>query len=117
MTWVDAEFGTGESSDTGLIADVAGPPLGLLIGAYAAVGLSVLAFMPDSRLFNIIGYLLGAVVTAMVIVLYRAIDRRRRLSSRYVIKPYGFLVPTGLVLGIAVAAGHAYFLAQNTSVA
>ncbi len=102
----------------GAALTVVRPPISILAAAYAALAVSLLCFLPGSRVFNIIGYAIAGVLVAGLVIWFRSVDRRRRRSPRYGFIPNGRLLATApLILGILTAAGHAYFIAQTKSLA
>ena len=66
--------------------------------------------------FYLSGYVIGALAVAATAVAFRSIDRVRRRSPRFVSTPgLSQVVVAALVVGIAMAAIHAFYLAQNRS--
>ena len=93
-------------------------PMPILYGAFGAVVLALLCFLPGARTFNVIGYVIAGLLVAALVIWFRSVDRRHRRSPRYVFMQNHRLITTmPLILGILTAAGHAYFLAQQSSVA
>lgn len=93
-------------------------PAAILVASYCALLVSLACFIPESRKANIVGYLVSGILIALFVILFRSVDRRRRLSTRYVFMTNArILASTPLLLGVIVAAGHAYFIAQTKSLA
>ena len=123
---LDGDFGGASGSmpmddDFGLTSDdrsVVRAPIMILLGAYLAAALALVCFVPGSSVFNVVGYVIGSVGVAGLVVWYRSVDRRRRRSPRYVFFRNGRIpASVPLLIGILTAAGHAYFLAQYKSLA
>ena len=90
------------------------PPTAILLLMVVEV-IVALALLPvGSKAIHIVGYAFAAVFLAGTSVLYRSVDRTRRRSRFYVVRPMqGRLVIALLIVGVAVAALHAYFIARH----
>lgn len=88
------------------------------VGLIALLGLEIVAclicFIPGTKLFHIVGYVMGAVLVSLTAVAFRSTDRLRRRSSAYVTSPWcKYAVAGALVAGVGLAALHAYYFAQT----
>lgn len=82
----------------------------LLVGLELA--LIALAFPLATTGAHILGYVMGSVLVAITVFFYRKVDRRRQLSGRYAAPASARWWPVvALVLGVALAALHAFYLA------
>lgn len=108
-TYFDETF---VDSDKSLLS---GPPT-LFLGVMAAeIVVSTLAFVVGARAANWAGYALAAWATAVTAIAHRQVDRRRSRESSYVPEPWvGRAIAALLLVGLLVAAGHAFFVSQET---
>ncbi len=82
----------------------------------AAVVVSLLAQVPGTRAAHWVGYVLGSFVTILLVALYRRTDRRASSSPWYSPRPTLDRVAfTALLLGVASAVLHAYFIAVDVA--
>jgi hypothetical protein len=96
----------------GLVTSPRAPVVALVVELVAGA----MCLMPSTSIFHIAGYLIGAFVAAGTAVAFRTVDRARRRSPDFVSTPgLSRLVTSGLVLGIALAALHAFYLAHERS--
>lgn len=100
-------------------AQVVRPPLWLLVvAALAAFGSLSLFAVPSRAAAHVAGYVLGAVVVSMAVVAFRAVDRLRKLSPRYVDASIANeLASAILAVGLILAVVHAYIFLSTVEVA
>jgi amino acid transporter len=88
-------------------------PHAVLVVALAALGVSLALFFPASRTLSIAGYMIGAAVVPLLVIVFRVVKRSRQRSTRYVEDPRWTVVPIVLlVLSIMAAIAHAFFYAK-----
>ena len=89
-------------------------PFGLVVSAHAANFGSLVCLLLGSEVFNWVGYVLGGVVVAFLVVRFWTVDYRRRRSPNYVSAKYPrVLAGAALLIGIALAGQHGLSLAQS----
>jgi hypothetical protein len=97
--------------------DVSRAPVALLGVLAVELAMCAALFGSSSRIGHAVGYLLGAVLVACTVVCFRTVDRARRRSPRYVIRPHlNWLATGGLIVGIALAVAHSWYFFQHTAV-
>jgi hypothetical protein len=95
-----------------------GPPVPLAIAAFVAVACSLACFLPAQQRFHWIGYGIGALLVAVLVIAYRQVNKHRAGLGNHVDQPlWNHMALAALIAGILVAAGHAYFIALEHSVA
>jgi phosphate/sulfate permease len=88
-------------------------PHAILIAAFAALVVSLALFFPASRTLSIVGYMIGALVVPLLVIVFRVVKRSRQRSRLFVEDPRWSAVPIALlVLSIMVAIAHAFFYAK-----
>jgi hypothetical protein len=101
--------------DAGPLVHAPFPLVGALVGELIAC---LVCFVPNSKPAHVIGYLIGAVLVGLTAVAYRNTDRVRRRSTAYVMTPWcAYAVASALVVGILLAAIHAFYFAQTKHLA
>ena len=94
-----------------------GPPTNIIFAIATELAVCALLFVSSSKMLHAVGYVLGALVVAVTAVMYRVIDKKRRRSPRYVtFSSRSHMVTGGLVCGILLAMGHAYFYTSSVVV-
>jgi len=94
------------------------PPLALLGAAYATLVLAGVCFAIPGRTFNYLGYGLAVLPATSLVMVFRAVDRKRRRSPVYAhLAGIKWYTAAPLMVSIILAVGHALFLAQTKSIA
>lgn len=94
------------------------PPRGLLVLLAVELAASAALLAVGTKAAHLVGYAIAAVLVAVTAVAFRTVDRTRRQSKRYVGYPaVGWLVAGALVLGVALAAVHAYYFSLSEHLA
>jgi hypothetical protein len=114
----DATFGDGYPPESDDSPQSVGPPLSLLALALFELFVVIIAFPIASTAAHWLGYFVGSVLVAITIYAYRTIDRTRRRSGLYG-TPGGirWIPKASLIAGVALAAGHAFYLAISRRLA
>jgi hypothetical protein len=91
-----------------------GPPVPLLVLAFASVLLSGALLISGGFAASLAGYLLGSIVTVALVGLFHQIDLQRRQSPFYV-QQLLLTRAAGVIaaLGVVVAAAHAWSIATE----
>ena len=110
------DFSTGPEGNTFTYSEPAleavKPPLWILATAAIEVAFIAFAFVPSTKIWHWIGYIAGTLAVAGTVSAYRSIDRTRQRSSMYGSPSWIRGVPTSVLLvGIALSATHAFYLA------
>jgi hypothetical protein len=101
-------------SDTQLL----GPPYLIAALAGAQVLLQVIALIPATTLWHVIGYAIGLLGVPLTVFEYRRVDRRRQRSDLYVtLRSAQVVVPLTLVGSLVITVLHAYYLALTRTLA
>jgi hypothetical protein len=90
------------------------PPMRLLLAAAASVLACAALLLPASMIANVLGYLLGTLMTTSLVAAFRVVDQRRRLDARYSPRRrVGAIASLLLVAGLAAAFLHVWAIATE----
>ena len=94
------------------------PPRIILYAVGIVLVLDAALFLVGGKASNWLGYALGAFGTSTLIIVYRAVDLKRRRNPMYVRQPKVAALSTGLLfVGIALASVHVFFALQTSELA
>lgn len=115
----DFVYDLGDSAPTqGDIHAAVGPPWMLAGLASFLVVIQLVALVPASTLWHVIGYGFGLLLVPLTVFAFRRTDRTRQRSGAYAAPAMArWIAPSILIASVTLAVLHAYYLALHRTLA